>query len=921
LPAKAFDMKSLALFLLCATTALASPFLRIGANRYRLEFSTQPSASVTDGQALAQQPVVRIVDGSGNTVTTSSAKITLSIASGTAALTVKAPTSQENLTVTAVNGVATFVGLKLHGTGSVTLKATARRVDNAASATSNAITINATTASKLGILLQPGGAVTTQGLRIQPIVEIQDSRGRKMTSSTATVAVAIQSGTGTLSGTTSVAAVNGVATFTNLVITGTGAHTLRFTSTGLTLADSASFTVLAGTVPQTALTFAASSSDNVNHGSAAAIDDLPAGGVFTAAAWVYRAADQAGTQYVMVKNPSSSAGWTLSVDNIDANGQIKGTIRRATLRTSWASSNTGAFDTCRVGLNTWTFIAMVYDEADSQEMRLYIGTETSPVQEVSAYSTTGGFNQNGDGAFGSDAAANLIVGRGNTGTESFNGQIGAVYCRANKATLTELRAMQANIWATSSAAFLCGLGENGTGSQADLSGNGSAGTVTGATAWPTVAATLTMNPASTFQTMAGFGASARMFDDPHVTNTFDGGIGKAAPSATPSSAQQDEILKALYTELGLTRVKYNAGEGGTQAKLEPTANDNSDPVTANIDAFDYRYKLTDGLMDHFANCEDFGATTKWGAVFALESYLTNASDPEEYGEYAERIVRRWAAMGQPLHYLSILNEPGLNNTAIHANGTWNGTFIRDAIKSLGPRISAAGLSTVIIAPEDLNSEEANGRITTIMADATARGYTGVLCYHNYGGSDQRAAIKTTADTYSKPIWMTEWTQTDEFLWAQFVAECIGTHGVSAVDYMWSFFGDWVNSEESMLIRIDLSGTTYTGYTKTKHYYVLGQWSRFVRPGAVRISGSSTDSGIKVNAFTVGTDTVYVLTNTNVAARQTQIDTGSLALSGKKLFAYRTSTSENWVNVDLGTRLNSRLDVNLPATSVTTIVVR
>jgi hypothetical protein len=59
------------------------------------------------------------------------------------------------------------------------------------------------------------------------------------------VVASIASGTGTLSGTTTVAAVAGIATFTNLVITATaGNFTLTFTPTSLTPVTSSSLTII-----------------------------------------------------------------------------------------------------------------------------------------------------------------------------------------------------------------------------------------------------------------------------------------------------------------------------------------------------------------------------------------------------------------------------------------------------------------------------------------------------------------------------------------------------------------------------------------------------------------------------------------------------------------------------------------------------
>ncbi len=74
---------------------------------------------------------------------------------------------------------------------------------------------------------------------------------------TTQVTVAIQSGAGgTLGGTTTVTAASGVATFANVTLAGTVGvnYVLRFTATGLTLADSNNVTVSAGAATQLAIT-------------------------------------------------------------------------------------------------------------------------------------------------------------------------------------------------------------------------------------------------------------------------------------------------------------------------------------------------------------------------------------------------------------------------------------------------------------------------------------------------------------------------------------------------------------------------------------------------------------------------------------------------------------------------------------------
>src|SRR5207249_11880830 len=139
-------------------------------------------------------------------------------------------------TASAVHGVATFSNLSLNlaGTG-YTLTATDSGLPNPTT-TSSSFNITAGAANKLVLLQQPTNA--NGGATIAPpvTVQIQDSLGN-LTTSTASVMVAIGTNpsSGTLSGTKTVNAVSGVATFSTLSIDKAGnGYTLTASSTGLT---------------------------------------------------------------------------------------------------------------------------------------------------------------------------------------------------------------------------------------------------------------------------------------------------------------------------------------------------------------------------------------------------------------------------------------------------------------------------------------------------------------------------------------------------------------------------------------------------------------------------------------------------------------------------------------------------------------
>ncbi len=86
--------------------------------------------------------------------------------------------------------------------------------------------------TQLAITTQPSGVVSGAVMIPSPVVEIRDSQGNR-TASTGTVTVSIDSGTGgVLSGSQTVNAVNGIATFNGLTMTGTlgSTYRLRFSS-------------------------------------------------------------------------------------------------------------------------------------------------------------------------------------------------------------------------------------------------------------------------------------------------------------------------------------------------------------------------------------------------------------------------------------------------------------------------------------------------------------------------------------------------------------------------------------------------------------------------------------------------------------------------------------------------------------------
>ncbi|MGD0387444.1 MAG: hypothetical protein ABSC42_00700 [Tepidisphaeraceae bacterium] len=214
------------------TTATSSSFTVSVAAASKVAFTQQPT-NVQPGNAISPAVTVSVEDTFGNVITSNSSSVTISLASGPGILS-------GTLTVAAVNGVATFSDLALSATGSYTLNATDGSLT---SGTSDGFTVGTATATRVVFVQQPTNV--TAGVADSPsiVVDVEDQFGNLVTSDSSNVALSVASGPGSLSGTVTVAASSGMATFSNVKLDTAGNYTLTASDGSLTSATSNSFTV------------------------------------------------------------------------------------------------------------------------------------------------------------------------------------------------------------------------------------------------------------------------------------------------------------------------------------------------------------------------------------------------------------------------------------------------------------------------------------------------------------------------------------------------------------------------------------------------------------------------------------------------------------------------------------------------------
>jgi hypothetical protein len=198
---------------------------------------TMPTSSGESGVPFTTQPQIVLLDANDNVVSNATTPVTATVVSGTGTLI-------GTTTVNAVNGVATFTNLAIAGAGSTTIGFTSGTLGaEPGFPTVSGALPTVQIPRHLVVVTQPTGALTGTPLASQPIVEIRDAANLRVAGATNPVTASIGSGPGLLSGPATVAAVNGIASFTGLVVTTPGTSTLAFSSGTLTSATSNPFLI------------------------------------------------------------------------------------------------------------------------------------------------------------------------------------------------------------------------------------------------------------------------------------------------------------------------------------------------------------------------------------------------------------------------------------------------------------------------------------------------------------------------------------------------------------------------------------------------------------------------------------------------------------------------------------------------------
>jgi glucuronoarabinoxylan endo-1,4-beta-xylanase len=231
-----------------------------------------------------------------------------------------------------------------------------------------------------------------------------------------------------------------------------------------------------------------------------------------------------------------------------------------------------------------------------------------------------------------------------------------------------------------------------------------------------------------------------------------------------------------------------------------------------------------------------GVIARGGKVWATPWSV----DPSDYGSSAQAItnwVSAQIAAGIPIYTVSTQNEPdcGCNGGVVWSTGD---TAAFAGV--LGPKLHSLSPRVNLSSPEVGGVYAYPNYAAAIEADPTANAQTDIFTFHQYSSPD---VIPQVPADGTRRVWEDEIY--DSSTWdpsiamavngtSKFIYDAVATFGVNAWHYWWLMEGSMADFGNAGIIATD---------GVPKHYFAIGNWSRYVRPGWVRIGVSGSLSGL------------------------------------------------------------------------------
>ncbi|WP_283655948.1 glycoside hydrolase [Paenibacillus sp. RC334] len=428
--------------------------------------------------------------------------------------------------------------------------------------------------------------------------------------------------------------------------------------------------------------------------------------------------------------------------------------------------------------------------------------------------------------------------------------------------------------------------------------------------------TAVAEPSQQYQTIEGWGTSLAWW-------------GKVVGSYS----NRDEYAEKMFSPtngLGLNVIRYNIGGGENPSskyleyrKAVPGYQPSQGVYDWNADA-NQRYMLQAAksygvnVFEAFANSAPYWMTIS-GSVSGAANGVNNLK-PEYYDDFADyltEVVKHFRdEWGISFDTVTPLNEPvstwwklGNDQEGMHFDRAEQNTILGQVQSSL----TAKGLSTRLSAPEEYNLEDS----TTSFAgySPAVKSAIAQINTHTYGGNN-RTALRNAATSDNKHLWTSEYGDGDAsgLTMSRTILKDIRNMGASA----WVYWQAVDSAEGWGFFKNILNDTQTTSYTVNQKYYVMGNYSKFIRPG-YKIIGMTDANTLAAYDASSG-KLVLVITNSEPTDTTVTYDLSRFTSTGASAQVFRTSSSENLKTLANIAVQDKKLTVTAKAGSVTTYVI-
>ena len=486
---------------------------------------------------------------------------------------------------------------------------------------------------------------------------------------------------------------------------------------------------------------------------------------------------------------------------------------------------------------------------------------------------------------------------------------------------------------------------------------------------------VTINAATVYQIMEGFGASDCWLGE--YVGTKYSSKSQMAKLLFSQDTTSDGKLQGIG--LSMWRVNLGAGsaEQGEKSGLEDVTR--RAECYLKSDGKTYDWSKCKGQQYFMQEAKKYGVEkmllfsnsplvfwTKNGKAFSNSGDKANLEDEgyEKFAEYMSEVSKHFTESGIPIDYISPVNEPQYNWDGGQEGSGWQNSEIARLVRALDEKLGT--LQTQIIIPEACKwtatySNTYNGRANQISeffggGENSVKDLSHVhkiIGAHSYWEDRNwadlekiRTAAYNEAQSNGIGLWQTEWSMLDEYAatdnypgldGATYMDNALYLSRVIYSDLVWANVSSWCYwtvwgqerwSQKNRFYLIKLGGnvadyaddygdvTIGTNWAANVNLYVLGNYSRFIRPGYRRIEmNCGSDRSFFGSAFLSGDGNTLVAVYTNLSDQKLRVNSFVSGFSGNtKFLRFVTDKDKKLERTNM-----SDGNIVVPAKSVTTVV--